>query len=120
LGTPWRSVDHLGLWRTGDALQEGALRGVQPANDGAQPATAGAKNNVDRVALMERQLCGSALSVVSVPIPYLSIFTKEKEMMRFVLLLFWIFFSTAVLINVVNADEVILENGAKLTGKVAR
>ena len=41
-------------------------------------------------------------------------------MIRFVCFLFWIFFSTAVLIDVVNADEVILENGDKLTGKVVR
>ena len=41
-------------------------------------------------------------------------------MMRCVLFLFWIFFSTVVLIDAVGADDVILENGDKLTGKVVR
>ena len=41
-------------------------------------------------------------------------------MIRFVFFLFWTFFSTAVLVNVVNADEVILENGDKLTCTVVR
>ena len=41
-------------------------------------------------------------------------------MMRFGMFFFWIFFSTAVLINMVNADEVILVNGDKLTGKLVR
>jgi putative salt-induced outer membrane protein YdiY len=41
-------------------------------------------------------------------------------MMRCVWFLFLTFFSTTVLIDVVNADEIILENGDKLTGKVVR
>ena len=44
----------------------------------------------------------------------------ETEMIRIAWCLLGIFFSTTALTDVVNADEVILENGDKLTGKVVR